>query len=105
MVNISNALYSVINKSSDNNLLVVFNIDDSKKLEFSSSSYKQSFDQNSMNYCNFDPLALTKKIELFDQIDTEKPDFFVNVFSETYSFNLKSEIKGKFCLEFYIKLK
>ncbi|RNA14703.1 hypothetical protein BpHYR1_030441 [Brachionus plicatilis] len=93
MFNMSHALNNVIDQTSDNNHLVIFNIDDSKKLEYTSSSYKQSFDQDSINYCNFDPLALTKKIELFDQIEREKPDFFVNVFSKTYSFNLTSEIK------------
>lgn len=94
MINISNAMYNEITESKDHNHLIIFNIDDSKKLEYTSSSYKQSFDQDSINYCNFDPLALTKKIELFDQIEREKPDFFVNVFSKTYSFNLTSEIKG-----------
>ncbi|CAF0707330.1 unnamed protein product [Brachionus calyciflorus] len=79
-------------KPGDFNKMIVFNIDDSEKLEYESSSYKQSFDQDTINYCNFDPLALTKKIDVFDQIDGEKPDFFVNVFSESNSFNQSSQI-------------
>jgi hypothetical protein len=107
------------------NQIIIFNIGDSSPLDTNiSSSYKQRFDQESVNYCNFDPLLLSNKNsrkltnyrgydmshsppDLFDDLSASaeliaasKPhappmeDLNVNIFLKGDVFNESSEITG-----------
>lgn len=82
------------------NQIIIFNIGDSRPLEFSSSSYKQKFDQETINYCNFDPNLLTNKRKTAQQLfsagnnNNQQTDFNINIFLKGETFNETSQITG-----------
>lgn len=79
------------------NQIIIFNIDDSQSVENISNSYKQKFDQESINYCNFDPYSLANKYikqASLNQNGNLKADFRMNIFLKGDSFNETSQITG-----------
>jgi hypothetical protein len=91
-----NYLYPNRVQSIDTNQIVLFNIGDIDTFENSSNSYIQKFDQNSINYCNFDPYLLSSKRKANDYLKKERPHFNVNVLIRGDAFNETSQIAGKF---------
>ena len=59
------------------NQIIIFNIGDTNALQRISSSHKQSFKQDTINYCNFDPSLLSnnnsRKLTNFRSSDDEQP--------------------------------
>jgi hypothetical protein len=92
--------------------IIIFNIGDASALENISSPYKQKFDQESVNYCNFDPLLLSNKNSrkltnyrgyefssssaMPDPLAAKQEDLNVNIFLKGDIFNRSSEITGIF---------
>jgi hypothetical protein len=84
------------------NQIIIFNIGDTQQLENISSSFKQRFDQENINYCNFDPFLFASKrrktpqsllLPSGDQQRAQKnTDFNLNIFLKGDSFNESSQI-------------
>ncbi len=96
--------------------IIIFNIGDASAFENISSPYKQKFDQESVNYCNFDPLLLSNKnsrkltnyrgYEFSSSSATksggqqQQDDLNVNIFLKGDIFNRTSEITGIVLFQF-----
>lgn len=84
------------------NQIIIFNIGDMQQLENISSSFKQRFYQEDINYCNFDPFLFTSKRERTpeahlsastnNQKAQKNSDFNLNIFLKGDSFNESSKI-------------
>lgn len=86
------------------NQIIIFNIGDIVSLENITRSYRQKFDQETINYCNFDPNFLTNKNKKLDGLFSmansyyDQPqlqsNFNVNIFLRGGVFNHTSQITG-----------
>jgi hypothetical protein len=89
------------NAEIDFNHIIIFNIGNNDSYENPSHSYKLKFDQDKINYCNFDPKYLSnkRKVKSIDKLDNQqvkKPDFNLNIFLKGQTFNESSQITGLF---------
>jgi hypothetical protein len=80
--------------------ILIFNIGDDRNLENSSTTFTQNFNENDINYCNFDPDLLSeKKFERQKQnknVNLNQAKIFnVNTFLNGGEFNESSEVIGK----------
>jgi hypothetical protein len=87
------------NAEIDFNHIIIFNIGNNDSYENPSHSYKLKFDQDKINYCNFDPKYLSNKrkaksINKLDNQQVKKPDFNLNIFLKGQNFNESSQITG-----------
>lgn len=94
----------------DLNQIIIFNVGDFVSLENITRSYRQKFDQDAINYCNFDPDLLTSKTTTMinnspmarsaaynEQLTMlSKPNFNVNIFLKGGIFNQNSQITSIF---------
>ena len=82
--------------------IVLFNVGDSQSSDITYSAtnlFKQDFDQDSINYCNFDPYLLSDKRNARTVVKTageegEKADFYLNVYFNGDYFNETSKVTG-----------
>lgn len=84
----------LISQSINPNNIIIFKIDDSEQLENISSTYSQTFDQESINYCNFDPSSVTNKQSKSNE-NFKPADFNMNIFLKGDFYNQSSQITGK----------
>ena len=77
--------------------IVVFNIGDSNVADATAkkSFFRQNFDQDSINYCHFDPLLLNDKRTQTEAVTSGRPsDFNLNVYFNGDFFNETSQLTG-----------
>ena len=77
---------------------IVFNIDNDVD-KHTNLLYRQSFNQSTINYCNFDPFLLNNKrktnnAEYTHSTETNYNELKVNVFTADNYFNDASQISG-----------
>ena len=78
---------------------IVFNIDSDGLDKDTNLLFRQSFNQSTINYCNFDPFLLNNKrksnnIEYAHSTDTDYNELKVSVFIADNYFNDASQISG-----------
>jgi hypothetical protein len=78
----------------DFNHIIIFNIGNEDTYEDNQShSYRLKFDQESINYCNFDPKYLSNK-RRSSRAQAPRPQFNMNIFMKGQTFNETSQITG-----------
>ena len=97
------------NTEIDFNHIIIFNIGNNDSYENPSHSHKLKFDQDKINYCNFDPKYLSNKRKAktinnnkMDNQQVKKPDFNLNIFLKGQNFNESSQITGLYFIYIYI---